>query len=182
MAEDQLKFEDWKREQTKYELERKHQFASNVISHASRELNVESIMEAFVAVQDYIVSIPLEELDTNGKGRIDEFLKRVDDISDALHGHPDDERVKALRKRFRIVGQEVKVSSIRTAYQLSNLQYLLRELRSIHISAGYFATSSGLRLTLHKKRSIGMDAMMKEEGFVEEAAEEGQDVKAEGNG
>lgn len=170
---DMLRFEDYKKEFSKYELEKKHQLASNLISFAYRSQTLDAVMDAFEAVHDYLLSIPLEQLDSTGIGEIDKFLKRMDDISDSIWGSSKNDRVKALRERFKLVEREVKYSSVRIGKELGNFQYLLRELRDIHLKAGYFTTSSGLRLTIHKRRKMGWDKEMEEEGFGTPGDEDG---------
>ena len=158
----ELMTEDWKKEFEKIILTKKYAKASSIIGIASSTPDIFNVRMAYGHVIDYVTAIPLPQDDNKinvRKGLLDE----LDKIGLILNGS-DTETTKQAEKSLGVFRARVR-DGLKMVDQLQELPKIVNNLRDILIKAGEFATSSGLRVSLSKKRKYGHDRLLEEENF-----------------
>jgi len=159
---DDLIAEDWKREYEKIILSRKYAAASTLIGVCLANPEEQAVKAAFGAVVDFVTSIPIGEEEKKQEKR-DGFLVSLDEIEVVLYGNPELENVRLLSKKYGVMSRPER-SGVRKVSRIQNLPELVKQIRTILVQAGDFATSAGLRILLAKHRKFGMEKIMEEEG------------------
>lgn len=165
MEDDDTIAASWKQEFEKYKVSKKYFSATQSVGIASSNPTIENARICYGRVIDFVSSLPLPTAKrSKASGERKKILNKLDDMSLVLYGNLKNENVQKLMRKHEIIVFPVRVG-IKMVSVMQNIPNLIKELRSILIEAGEFATSAGLRITLPYKKEFGRNRLLKEEGF-----------------
>jgi len=154
--------EDWARDYEKIILSKKYDDACSSLADFFANPTMEYLKNAFAAVSDVVMQIPLDPRDREIR---EKWIRKLNEIEQIIYGNRKHPKTQALFKKYNIVIRYER-QGINLVPILDNIVNLGNVLRKILLEVGDVSYISGLRLLLPRRRKYGLEKILEEEGFV----------------